>query len=416
MAQKIGYRQALRDAGYKDEEIGYDPAGRVTLQGKTFAYATPEADGSTYAPDQNAFGQALRSFRQNELQTQAGQTLGTLQQAAAAPARTFSAPAPFQYNKDADPNYAAALSEARQNITQQQSDTNAKLRASGQGKSSYSDTVAHQIGAKEMARVATTVLPALIDQAYRQYSDNANRQMQVDQANYGAEQDRFSNLAGILSATSGQYQQGFENDRALSQDALRNKESNLNAAATVGQQMGRVLQPTQDWGLLYDQPGAPLNMDAQQQAIAQQQYIQKFNEDVRQFGLQYALQAADQAFGQNIEQQRLGLAQDDNNRQWTALNYEMSQPNTAKYSGLNANQVLSAVRNNYTTPVLDKFGTTRVGDELTTDPNRRYQMFLDVIDSGLPSDAETNQVLTLLGLTKQEIEGYKARAMKEFGG
>lgn len=423
MAQKLGYRQALRDSGYKDEEIGYDPAGRVTVQGKTFAYATPEADGSTYAADPNAFGQALRSFRQNDLMSQASNAATQISQAANAPVKQFTPAPAFQYNKDTDPNYAAALSEARRNITQQQSDTNAKLRAGGQGKSSYSETVANQIGAKEMGHVADTVLPALIDQAYKEYNDSANRDLQVQQANYGAGQDRLSNLANVLSSASGLYQQDFDNGLATDQFGLQKQaaaqqkqQANLGAAATVGQQMGRVLQPKDDWGLLYEQPDAPLNIDAQQQEDAKQQYLQKFNEDVRQFGIQYALQAANQSFNQEMDKQHLALSQDDNTRQWAALNHDMAKDTEQpKYSGMNASQVLGAVRNNYTTPIFDPYGN-KSGESLTADPNRRYQMFLDVVDSSLPSDNETNQVLTLLGLTKQEIEGYKARAQKEFGG
>ncbi|SDJ60460.1 hypothetical protein [Paenibacillus naphthalenovorans] len=139
--------------------------------------------------------------------------------------------------------------------------------------------------------------------------------------------------------------------------------------------------------------------------ISDEQYKQKFDEDVRRFGLEFA---ANEAYRSG----QLALAQDDNDRQWAQLDYEMSNSGD-KYRGLNANQVLDNVRNNYTDVVETDTGEAKV---ITKDPNRRYQMFLDVIDSGLPTDNETNQVLTMLGLSKKEIDTFKARARKEFGG
>ena len=97
---------------------------------------------------------------------------------------------PFQYNAESDPAYQAALATARQNIQQQQGDTGAYLRAGGQGKSSYSESVANQIGAKEMGRVSTEVLPQLISQAYMR------------------EQDRLTNMQRLYSM---QNEQDFTN-------------------------------------------------------------------------------------------------------------------------------------------------------------------------------------------------------------
>jgi hypothetical protein len=116
----------------------------------------------------------------------------------------FSGPQAFKYDRDNDPAYQAAIESAQQNITQNRADTNAHLRAGGQGKSSYSEGVANQIGAKEMARVSTDVLPALISQAYQQYADAANRDFAVQQANYGVSQDRIGNMGNLYGL---QYQQ-----------------------------------------------------------------------------------------------------------------------------------------------------------------------------------------------------------------
>lgn len=120
----------------------------------------------------------------------------------------FQAPGSFSYNKDTDPAYQAALAAAQSNIQQGQADTNARLRAAGQGKSSYSESVANQISAKEMGNVSTNVLPQLISQAYQRYADDANRSLQLQQLNYGAQQDQIGQLGNLYSLYD---QQDFRN-------------------------------------------------------------------------------------------------------------------------------------------------------------------------------------------------------------
>lgn len=142
------------------------------------------------------------------------QTLNNMSQLSTANPFQFKGPDTFAYDQNNDPAYQAAMASARQNIAQQQADTNAMLRAGGQGKSSYSESVANQIGSKEMARISTDVLPQLISQAYQRYADQANRDMQVQQANYGAQQDQISNLARLYGL---QNQQDFQNPMAEAQ-------------------------------------------------------------------------------------------------------------------------------------------------------------------------------------------------------
>lgn len=115
----------------------------------------------------------------------------------------FTGAQPFSYNADSDPAYQAALSTAKRNIADQQANTNAFLRAGGQGKSSYSETVANQIGAREMSRVSDTVIPQLVQQAYQRYSDQSARDLQLQQMNYGAQQEaernRINDLANLFA-------------------------------------------------------------------------------------------------------------------------------------------------------------------------------------------------------------------------
>lgn len=147
-------------------------------------------------------------------------------------------------------------------------------------------------------------------------------------------------------------------------------------------------------------------------AIADQQWKAVFDRDVEQFGLNYALQKLAQQNDQAYRQAQLALSQDDNARQWAMLDYEMSNPPTSGASGgLTANQVLQSMQNLYTEPVFvtDEFGNqTRTGSQITKDPTKREQMFLNVVDSNL-SDAETNQILQSLGFTKEEIKKLREK-------
>ncbi|MNP17684.1 hypothetical protein D3C76_1101220 [compost metagenome] len=155
------------------------------------------------------------------------------------------------------------------------------------------------------------------------------------------------------------------------------------------------------------QLGIP-TMDSQQlayqkarDAISDQQWRAQFDESVRQYGLNYGLNMLQENNQQAYRQAQLALAQDDNSRAWAQLDYQMSQP-ASTGGGLSANQVLSSIQSLYADPETGK---------LPTDSAQREQAFLSVVDMGL-SDAETNQILGALGITKQEINSFT----KKYGG
>jgi len=477
-------------------------------------------------------------------QSRTNQTLDRLSGLANSQPFQYKAPDAFSYNQDTDPAYQAALASARANITQQQSDTNAQLRATGQGKSSYSETVANQIGSKEMARVSTDVLPQLISQAYQRYSDGANRDLQVQQANHGAQRDQVGDLTSLYGM---QNEQDFSNPMAEAQitgsylpgeakqyinailalkqqaeapgitadaraglskqaDAYRSalqgmgvdpsgfgagvnastaagnmsgagiqtlagkefdanqRQQNLAAALSVGEAMGKAVTPQTDYAGLYRQaadPTTPLNLAGQNQQLSTTQVLAQLTgvmpngqpttaEQQRQLGNLWAV--AEQTgtipdtlatmYGLPVGTQTLAakqfvmsfnqsqtnadrnylLAQDDNDRQWAALDNTISQQSGgSKYQGMPANQVLDNIKANYTDPVVeetDQFGKktgVKTGGGITKDSAKRYQMFLDVIDSALPSQTAEDQVLLSLGFTKQEIAQMETKAQKEFG-
>jgi hypothetical protein len=124
-------------------------------------------------------------------------------------------------------------------------------------------------------------------------------------------------LAGSAQDANLQNQQFNQN--------LTNRQANLDAALQVGNQQGRVLQPKDDWSNLYNQTDAPLNTQGQQlayqqarDAIADQQYQQKFDEDVRRYGLDYGLQQAQL-------QNQISNSAADNARQNAALGLQREQ-------------------------------------------------------------------------------------------
>ncbi|MDK8193779.1 hypothetical protein QP794_27225 [Paenibacillus sp. UMB7766-LJ446] len=117
----------------------------------------------------------------------------------------FTKPDAFSYDQTTDPAYQAQLAEAKRNVATQQADTNAGLRATGQGKSSWSETVANQIGTGAMESIANNLVPALMQQAYQRYSDDANRDLQVQQMNYGVGQDAIGNLGNLYGLQNQEY-------------------------------------------------------------------------------------------------------------------------------------------------------------------------------------------------------------------
>ncbi|WDM22656.1 hypothetical protein [Paenibacillus polymyxa] len=500
-----GVRQALNNKGVKNNQIGYKD-GFVTVNGKNFLKPGSVANGSAMSTQQNfnnawqgmtptkpvsvptvakasPMVQAANNVRNNTTTPtftpptpRTEQTLNTL----SGLATTQAAPLPeFKYDAQSDPAYQAALREAQANLGTAQRNTNAGLRATGQGRSSYSETLANQLANRSMESIANTTLPQMMQQAYTRY---------IDKANYDkdARQNQINNLAALYAS---QYQQdvtkplaeaqqtgnymptdaqqlisqliplkrqaeakgvtaeersGYNSQANDIRDTLlsmgidptkyganvnanqasqnanvgmrtlqgqqvdqQRKESNLNAANVVSQITGRAVTPQDDWQGLMRQansPNAPLTLQAQEQQFNQAQKSfesqlsqDKFEEDVRQFGMQYA-----------ISQQQLALSQDDNARQWADLDYKQATSSGAS-GGLTANQVVSNMKSLYSEPV---YGTNADGDSvkegtrITSDPKKRLEMFKNVVDQDRPDD-ETRQILYSLGMTKDEISGYK---------
>lgn len=138
-------------------------------------------------------------------------------------------------------------------------------------------------------------------------------------------------------------------------------------------------------------------------AITDQRWQTEFDENVRQYGLNYGLQQLSQSSDDAYRQAQLALSQDDNSRAWAQLDYEQSQPAASKYSGMTASQVLDNMKALYSEPILDKYGDATGKTQMTTDATKRKEMFESVVDAGL-SDTETKQILLSLGYTSKDID------------
>ncbi|MED5019340.1 hypothetical protein P9847_18725 [Paenibacillus chibensis] len=512
-----GIRQGLNSQGVDNSRIGYSN-GYVTVDGKNFMKADLNNQGTSYTNQQN-FNTAWNSFNPAQpTNTPTQPASNPMVQAAnsvkvgttssytpySSPTQNtlsqiqdllnknsgfqYKGPDPFTYDPQSDPAYQSQLAEAKRNIADQQVDTNAVLRAQGQGKSSYSELVQQQIGDKTLASLADTLVPQLMQQAYQRYNDSANRDLQVQQLNYGTQQDAVANLANLYGLQDKEYfqnpiteaqltgnylpneaKQAISNLLELKQQAeakgitaeqrvglsqqadvlraklqalgvdpsfygadksysqasqsnpgirtlagqaqdLASKQANLQAAATYMDATGKVVTPQSDWSGYARQAANPNAMDtlAGQQlayqkardAISDQQWKMKFDEDVRQFGLNYALSNLQETNQQAYREAQLALSQDDNTRAWLTYGDSLNQAAQSKYSGMSANQIYDALKSTFTKkdPNTDQL-------YIPNDQATKQQIYQQVMASGLP-DGQDVQVMTMLGLNPKDIENF----------
>ncbi|GAN11032.1 conserved hypothetical protein [Mucor ambiguus] len=198
---------------------------------------------------------------------------------------------------------------------------------------------------------------------------------------------------------------------------LQNRQANMDAANVVSNLTGRVVTPQSDWTGLYRQandPNAPLTMSAQQQqfnqnyqtqqfayqkardAISDAQWRATFDENVRQFGLNTAMEKLAQENEQAYKQATLGIANDENARAWLAMGNDTSAP-AANYNGMTAPQVISALTNLFA--VTDKTTeTTRIPNDAAT----KEKIYEAVAAYQLPAGMD-DQVMASMGLSQKDI-------------
>ena len=393
---------------------------------------------------------------------------------------------PFQYDPNNDQAFQAYAAQARKNLALNQANTNAHLRASGQGRSSYSEAVQQQMANSGAQDLQNAMIQQYLPQAYRQYQDNLsnlqglyNTQYQDEvtrplaiaqqtgtfqdpammkmydavlqaKQNYAAAKTPAERAAANAAANAARQQiaamggnadlvganvtadqaaanRGQFGVRTLAGQAsdLQNRQANLGAAIDVSNLTGRVVNPANDWSLLYKRgqdPNAPLT--AAQQNVQYNQQQDQINNLWKvadatgtipdQLADMYGIPRGTETQAAKQWAQQFGLQQDQNDLNWVEADQRAAEAAakgaTDAYKGLTPNQVFDAISKQYTENYIDpNTGDTKT--RMTTDPDQRYNMFLNVIDSGLP-DAQTDQLLTLLGLSKDEI----AKFTKQAGG
>jgi hypothetical protein len=340
------------------------------------------------------------------------QTLNTIQSAVNKP---------FQFNADTDQGYQAALRAAQQNLQVSQKNTNAQLRASGQGKSSYSETVANQLANQSNENIANNILPQYVQQAYQQYQDGIANQSNLYGLQYQQDVTTPQNEAQI----TGNYvppaaKAAIDNLLQLKQQA-ETQGITANDRAALSQQADGIRAQLQAMGIDPTKYGANVSasqasainpgirtMEGQSQdfnqatqtrqldtadkqyatnleyqkardAISDKQWQSTFDQNVTQNGLDYALRALSQQDDQSYRQAQLALSQDDNERQWAALEGKSSTVSNT-YEDLQSNIEKIADRDS-------KTGTLKNPDAvkqyITDSPMSSYEKYRAWVSSGL---------------------------------
>lgn len=358
---------------------------------------------------------------------------------------------PFSYDPNSDPAYQAALQRARANIDAGNSQAQAEMNRRGILNSTITSDRMGEIASQEMGRVETDVLPSLMQQAYQQYLDRENMRNQ-----------QLSNLGNVAQMYISEDQRGIDNTNTRAQmtgylpggeqaqslvnqlmtlkqqaeapgitAAERTKLSNqadgiramlgqmgvdasaygANVNYNTASQITPTIRTLQGQQLDLSRQGQAFDQQFTQQqfayqkardAIADRQWQAVFDRDVQQFGLNYALQRLSEQNQQAYRQAQIALSQDDNDRQWIALENSMT-PRT-EYNGVTPNQVLDAARQQF--EIEDENGRRVIPNDAGT----KERIYKYVSDMELPMGPD-EQVMKMLGLSSKEIQEFD----KKFG-
>lgn len=213
---------------------------------------------------------------------------------------------------------------------------------------------------------------------------------------YAAQQQDIANQA--------QYGGTFGGNKTV-QQAQQDWENRFNFGQAIGK-FGSGQQTLAAKGQQFEQDlaGKQWNAQEKQQIFDNNVNVRNFEEDKRQFGLQYALQNNAQA-----------MQQDDNLRQWASLDFEQQSSGMGgggqSIPPAAAGNYLQGLVNRTTTDILGKSKTTPV-----TDPAEREQSFLDAYNQGVAPGADAVEMLVRAGYTPAEIAKYKDKYKEIFQG
>lgn len=238
---KYGYRKYLtNEKGIKDDDVTYDN-GSVYVKGKYFDSATPEADGSTY----NSRANLDKAYSRYMSDTMYNQYANNVMQKP----KPIEKPQPYQFDMQkllSNPAYQTGMQAANQGAAIAQGNTYALMRAQGRGKSTWSDGVTQSIGQQAVSDFNAKFIPQAMAQDYRQYLDNIDIGMKIDDANYKREGDYNNTLKGVAGDYYGLYSDALKRETDT-------KATNIKNANDLIDKFGVGVQPKESGQELYAQ-------------------------------------------------------------------------------------------------------------------------------------------------------------------
>lgn len=233
---------------------------------------------------------------------------------------------------------------------------------------------------------------------YGRYRDDVNQQFAEDQFDYGKTQDQIQNDAqyggtyGSHPTFAAQQQQiqnnaqygGTYNGQKTADQQQQDWQNRFNYGSAIGQ-FNNGQQTVQSQQLAYNKV---------RDAIGDKQWQATFDKDVKQFGMNYAMDKLQNTNQKAYQDAQTALSQDQNDLDWIKQDAAgQGDSSSPQYSGMSAGQVLSSLKGQ----VFDDNGALKQG----TTPDSIYR---SVVGYGLP-DGQDDQVMMALGLSKTDIDG-----------
>jgi len=304
---------------------------------------------------------------------------------------------PKQFDPQTDPVYQSLLQTARANaVRDARTATNnalVSLGSRGIGNSSAAVDRANQIQQQAMANVLLNLEPQYLQQAYERYLQDRNYNL--------AQAQNLMNLAGMYGNL---YQQELDNayrNQLFDYQRQRDLVGDERWQQEFGYQQQRDQAADQRWQQQFEyqqQRDRVADEQWQQQfayqqardAIADQRYKQEFDEDVRRFGLQYALQKAQMEGQLDLQRQNLALDRQRLGLQQQQFDFQRQQASQPQRSNINLNTIVNQLNQLFgqTDPITGAF---------TVPEANRSQLRAAIISMNLPDDV-TDQLLGMYGL------------------
>lgn len=408
-ANMLGVRDQLVKSGVDPSQIGWNKAtGYVTVNGQNFLKpdkivgGVSYTNGDSWAPawgnyssqaqvnkDASAYRNAIQTPTANPYDQQVQDTLAQY-------LSLIQNPTP--YNVYGDPAYAAYEAQAARASQASTRAAQESMGAAGFGRSTNLAERAQRIQNDQNEYMQMQVVPQLTatnQAAEQQKLANLGSYLSALTGQQGMmdsrQQTELSNLASLLNYSTGRADTTYDRNYQAGRDAKADEQAAWDQRFQYGNAIGKFSNGQQT--LQNKQFQENMAYQRARDAIGDKQWQAQFDENVRQFGLNDSLNWLQENNQEAYRQAQMALAQDDNSRQWAALDADLAgqQNKTPEYSGMSAGQVLEQVRRQYS----DEDGIMK------PDIPKR-DIYRSVVQFGLP-DGQDDQVMLSMGLTQAEI-------------